>query len=177
MMSKIQVRGFLRLYHQFSNFASVLKYSKYRPEGMDDLEKAIKIDLQKDDEKCEEEEKKGEEEKEEEEIEGKKEDKQKLARLRWVFCCRCVEGDLKRRRKEWSWDHMKRSRKKCRSYVDLYIKKKKKTLNEKEEKTINRFEERMDYDLLMYCRLIGLNYLKEDRLYQEKTRKSFSIFL
>jgi len=44
--------------------------------------------------------------------------------VRWKFAYTCIlEETVKRRRKMWSWQHMKTHRQLCAEYKNLYIKK------------------------------------------------------
>ncbi|RZC35600.1 vacuolar protein sorting-associated protein 13A-like, partial [Asbolus verrucosus] len=63
----------------------------------------------------------------------------------WLFAYTCVlEGEIKRKRRNWDWNHIFQHRELCREYGKLYQKKLRNTLNAKDQVRIEECEKNID---------------------------------
>lgn len=72
--------------------------------------------------------------------------KNKYAKIWWLFAFKCVlEEDVRRRRRNWSWRHMKEHRARVRNYIEMY---KTKLIQKKEDpklkNSLDELEEILD---------------------------------
>lgn len=84
-----------------------------------------------------------------------------------VLLSRDIDKESQKKR-EWTWENMKKYRQICCRYVDLYIKTKKKTSTDVETNEFQTMEKEMSFESQIHCRKIGLSFLRKDRLYQEE---------
>jgi hypothetical protein len=100
------------------------------------------------------------------------EKKRVLARSRWLFALRSVLDDIQSKRNIWKWPVMSQARKDYRRYVQLFMKKKKNlTLNSVEESDLKDLEFRLGYEMQLFCRKMGLFFLKQEKEHIETTKK------
>ncbi|KAF5289221.1 hypothetical protein FQR65_LT00109 [Abscondita terminalis] len=93
----------------------------------------------------------------------------------WLFAYNCTMNDIRRRRRDWSWDHMKKHREMCKKYNELYRTKLiQKKVSSVIQQKLDYFEQELDiFNIVVERQKVEVDLERAGKLKEKEAPKSF----
>ncbi|KAF5306759.1 hypothetical protein FQA39_LY01517 [Lamprigera yunnana] len=93
----------------------------------------------------------------------------------WLFAYTCVLEDIRRRRRDWSWEHMKQHRNMCKKYGELFkTKSTQKKISAAIQQQIDFYEQELDiFNIVVERQKVEVELQRLGKLNEQKESQSF----